>query len=152
MKLPVTVDELRDMWIKDSTIDSTEPGRELLRIPSIHSKYLSILMHHNLLIRKIKVDYAKKKKLKYEYYHGILNDPEELKKLGPDTKPWVQKSLKTDIGPIYLEGDDDLTDIQLRLSMHEEITSFCQGVIKELNNRTWQLKSYIDWEKFTHGN
>lgn len=152
MNLPVTVDQLKDMWGKDAVVDSLEPGRELLKIPSLHSKYLSILMHHNLLLKKLKGDFAKKRKLKYEYYNGYLNDPEELKKLGDGTKPQLQKLLKQDIGPIYLDSDDELVDLQNRMAIQEEITAFASAVIKELGSRTWQLRSYIEWARFTGGN
>ena len=27
----------------------------------------------------------------------------------------------------------------------------CQSIMKELNNRAWELKSFIDWEKFIQG-
>jgi len=27
----------------------------------------------------------------------------------------------------------------------------CQSILKELNNRAWELKSFIDWEKFIQG-
>jgi hypothetical protein len=35
--------------------------------------------------------------------------------------------------------------------MHEEIVEFCKQVLKELNNRTWQLKEYMSWERFIGG-
>jgi len=34
------IDELIEMWKKDAVVDRTEPGRELLNIPVLHSKYL----------------------------------------------------------------------------------------------------------------
>jgi hypothetical protein len=35
--------------------------------------------------------------------------------------------------------------------MHDEIVDVCQSILKELNNRAWELKSFIDWEKFIQG-
>jgi len=37
------------------------------------------------------------------------------------------------------------------LTLHNEIVEVCQAIIKELNNRTWELRSFIDWEKFIQG-
>jgi len=31
------LDELLEMWAKDSVIDRTEPGKELTNIPQLHS-------------------------------------------------------------------------------------------------------------------
>jgi hypothetical protein len=35
--------------------------------------------------------------------------------------------------------------------MHEEVVEVCNAILKELNNRTWELRSFIDWEKFIQG-
>ena len=34
------LEELLEMWRKDSELDRTEPGKELTKIPLYHSKYL----------------------------------------------------------------------------------------------------------------
>jgi hypothetical protein len=35
--------------------------------------------------------------------------------------------------------------------IHEEIVNFCQSIIKELNNRTFQLNSIVKWEIYSGG-
>ena len=47
------LDELLEEWRKDSEIDRTEPGKELIKIPTLHSKYLNILSRHRLLCQSI---------------------------------------------------------------------------------------------------
>lgn len=148
MKPPVNIDALTEEWSKDSQVDETEPGRELAKISSLHSKYLRILTHHNLICKKLIGDYSKLKKIKWEYYNGDLNNPDDLKEYG--FEPMMKKPLRQDI-PMYIDSDTDLNNILLKKVVHEEIVSFCSSVMKELNNRTWQLKSFIDWEKFTSG-
>lgn len=146
--MQVTIDELMKMWTEDAVIDATEPGRELLRIPSIHSKYVRIMSHHNLLVKTLTTTYNKKKKIKWEYFSGDLNNPEDLETYG--LEPWLKKLLRTDI-PMYIDADKELTDILLKRAIHEEIVDFCKAVIRELNNRTYQLRSYIDYERFVGG-
>jgi hypothetical protein len=34
---------------------------------------------------------------------------------------------------------------------HDEIVELCTSILKELNSRTYQLRSLIDWEKFIGG-
>lgn len=148
MKPPVDVNALMEEWLKDTVIDETEPGRELLKISGLHSKYLRIMTHHNLIAKKILGDYHKMRKIKWEYYNGDLNNPEDLEKYNLDPNP--KKILRADI-PTYLDSDTQLNDVLLKKVMHEEIVEFCKAVIKELNSRTWQLKSFIDWERFTSG-
>jgi lysyl-tRNA synthetase class II len=148
MKPPVNIEDLMEMWSKDSSIDETEPAREMIKTPNLHAKYLRIMTHHNLIVKKLMSDYNKRKKIKWEYYSGDLNNPEDLEAY--KLEPMVKKVLRADIG-MYLDSDKDLNDILLKKIMHEEIVEFCKTVLKELNNRTWQLKSVIDWEKFTSG-
>ena len=46
------LDELLEEWRKDADIDRTEPGKALLDIPKLHSKYLNILSRHRLLSKE----------------------------------------------------------------------------------------------------
>jgi hypothetical protein len=148
MKPPVNIDALMEEWSNDSVIDETEPGRELIKISSLHAKYLRILSHHNMVCKKIISDYNKLRKLKWEYYSGDLNNPEDLEQYG--LEPMTKKVLRSDIST-YLDSDTELNNILLKKVVHEEIVSSCGAIIKELGARTWQLKSFIDWEKFTSG-
>ena len=148
MKPPVTIDKLLEEWSKDSKIDETEPGRELIRIPQLHSKYLNIMTHHNLILKKISNDYNVKKKLKWEYYSGDLNSPEDLEEYGYE--PMVKKVLRQDMS-LYIDSDKELTDILLKKAVHQEIVDVCQSILKELHSRTFQLRSFIEYEKFIGG-
>ena len=133
-------------WEKDSEVDSTEPGKEILRVPILHNKYNKFLSLHNLSAKKTAVEYDKLKKLKWEYYTGKL-DQDRLNELGWEPFRFV---LKTDI-QIYIDGDEDLTKLKKKKSYHEEAAKYCEYVMKELNNRTWQLKEFMAWEKFIQG-
>ena len=140
------LDELLEEWRKDSDIDRTEPGKALLDIPKLHSKYLNILSRHRLLSKEAEFKYNKMKKVKWEYYTGKLDD-DELKKYGWEPFPFV---LKSDI-TTYLESDEDLNKYLAQKRMHEEIVEVCQSIMKELSARTFQLRDFISWEKFIQG-
>lgn len=140
------LDELLEMWSKDAEIDRTEPGKALLDIPKLHSKYLNILSSHRLAIRDAEFKYNRMKKVKWEYYTGKM-DHDDLKKYGWEPFPFT---LKSDI-TTYLDADEDLSKYMAQKRMHEEIVSVCESIMKELNNRAWELRSFIDWEKFIQG-
>ena len=140
------LDELLQMWATDSIIDRTEPGKALIDIPKLHSKYLNILSSHRLLAKEAEFQYNKWRKLKWEYYTGKL-DSEELKQRGWDPFPYT---IKSEINA-YLEADEDINKYLARKLLHEEIVEVCQAILKELNSRTFQLRDYIQWEKFIQG-
>jgi hypothetical protein len=127
-------------------VNRTEPGRELLNIPVLHSKYLSILTKNRLLSKESEFKYNKMKRLKWEYYTGKLDD-DELKKYGWEPFPYILKSDLT----TYLDSDDDLNKLQANKIMHDEIVDLCYSILKELNSRTFQLRDFISWEKFIQG-
>ena len=129
------LDELLEEWRKDSDIDRTEPGKALLDVPKLHSKYLNILSKHRLLAKEAEFKYNKWKKLKWEYYTGKLDD-DDLQKYGCEPFPFV---LKSDINT-YLESDDDLNKYLAAKAVHDEIVEVCGSILKELNSRTYQLR------------
>jgi hypothetical protein len=148
MKAPVNIDDLMEEWSADSKVDETEPGRELAKISSLHAKYLRVLTHHSLVCKKLQNEYLRVKKIKWEYYSGDLNNPEDLEAY--KLPPLMKKILRQDI-PIYLDSDTELNMLLMKKSLHQEIVDFCGSVLKELNNRTFQLNNLIKWEMFTSG-
>ena len=68
-------------WEKDAVIDQTEPGKELIRIPLLHSKYLNFLTKHKMASKKVNYDYLRMRKVKWEYYTGKMSQ-EELAEYG----------------------------------------------------------------------
>jgi len=140
------INNLLELWRKDSEIDRTEPGRALIDIPKLHSKYLNILSRHRLLSKESEFKYNKMKRLKWEYYTGKL-DNDQLKKYGWEPFPFV---LKSEI-PTYLESDEDINKHLASKLIHDEIVTVCESIMKELHSRTFQMKSFIDWEKFVQG-
>ena len=144
-----TLEEIMKLWDTDSVIDSTEPGREILKIPTLHNKYLKILVKHRLAVKRINFDYARMRKVKEEYYNGSLSQ-EELEEYG--WEPFLL-NIKTRQGvEKYIESDKDLIKLLEKKIYHEEAVSICESIMQELKSRTYQLKDYISWERFIGGN
>jgi hypothetical protein len=141
-----TLDKVLEQWESDSKIDQTEPSKELIRTPLLHSKYLKALLKHKMSAKKADSELLRMKKLKWEYYSGKMSQ-EDLDKNG--WEPFGFK-LKSDI-PTYLESDDDMIRLQEKKFYHDEIVKAIEYIIAELKQRTWQLRSYIDWERFIGG-
>ena len=140
------LDEVLELWAKDSVIDRTEPGKELTNIPQLHSKYLTILSKHRLLAKEADFKYNKIKKIKWEYYTGKLDD-DQLKHYGWEPFPFV---LKSEINT-YFDSDEDLNKALANKIIYEEVVEICQSILKELNSRTFQLRDFIQWERFIQG-
>lgn len=141
-----TIEQILKHWAKDAEIDQTEPGKELIRIPLLHSKYLDILIKHKMAAKKAHFDYLKMRKVKWEYYSGKM-DQEELDKYGWDQ---FRYTLKSDIST-YLEADQDLIRYLEKKTLHDETVAIVESIMAEVKQRAWELKSFIDWERFIGG-
>jgi hypothetical protein len=140
------LEQVLKYWEKDSIIDQTEPGKELIRIPTLHSKYLGILIKHKIAAKKAHFDYLRMRKIRLDYYGGRMSQ-EELDEYGWEPFQFV---LKSDINA-YLEADDNLIKLLEKKVYHEETVSVIESIMGELKSRTFQLKDFIGWEKFIGG-
>jgi hypothetical protein len=140
------LEQVLKLWEKDAEIDQTEPGKELIRIPTLHNKYLSILTKHRIASKKANFDYLRMRKLKWEYYTGKTSQ-EQLEEFGWEP---FKFTLKSDVST-YLESDNDLIRLLEKKVYHDECVSVIESIMNELKQRTWQLRDYISWEKFVGG-
>jgi hypothetical protein len=144
-----TLEQILKQWDTDSVIDSTEPGKELLKIPKLHNNYLKVLVKHRLAIKRVNFEYARLRRVKEEYYSGTISE-EELTENG--WEPFLL-NVKTKQGvDKYLESDEQLIKLLEKKIYHDEAISVCESILQEVKNRTWEIRSYIDWERFIGGN
>lgn len=148
MNLPITVDALTTMWAEDSRIDELNLSAEIARIGQLHSKYLKILSHHNMMVKKLTFEYNTLRRVKWEYYSGDLNNPEDLAEIG--LPPMSKKILRQDMS-LYIEADTDLTKLLARKAINQEVVDVCAAIIKEISNRTYQIGSIVKWKQFQDG-
>jgi hypothetical protein len=141
------LEEIFGQWKDDSVIDKTELGDEALKIPKLHHKYYQMFTHERLLLRKYEADFKNLKLSKYEFY--TMGPTEESRDKGWQL-PARGMILKSDL-PMYMEADKDIIDMSLRIGMQQEKIELLESIIKSLVNRGFQIKSAIEWTKFTMG-
>ena len=128
----------------DLKIDDTELDLESIRTPQLHNKYLKLFTKYSLQLKKTKDDYDGLYKEKWEYYTG---------KASPDTyreKPFDIKVLRADVG-IYIDSDIDLQQLSQKVAYIKQITDYLERILREINNRNWNIRNTIEWKKFLHG-
>ena len=50
-----------------------------------------------------------------------------------------------------IESDSDYIKIEEKVNFQTEKVNYLENVVKIINNRQWQIRSIIDWLKFTQG-
>ena len=140
----MNIDELHDAIEKDLKIDDTELDLESIRTPQLHNKYLKIYTTHSLQYKKLQDDHMVMYREKWEYYTG---------KAPPDVyavKPLDLKVLRSDIS-IYLDADVELQQLSQKMAYKKQMVDYLERILKEINNRNWNIRNTIEWKKFLHG-
>ena len=142
------LEDIQNLWHKDSKIDYTELGTESIRIPIIHDKYLRIFTDERIRLKGFEFELSKIVRTKTEYYSGKMSQ-EELEHRG--WEQYLGRLLKNEIAN-YIESDDDVIKLKQQLVVLQEKVNYLDSVIRMINNRGFQIKNALDWLKFTNGN
>lgn len=141
------LDEIIENWKTDSQIDNTEIGEETLKISKLHHKYYQVLSHERCILKSRESEMKKLRLEKYEFYTQGPN--EETKKKGWSL-PAKGIILKADI-PMYMDADDDIIELSLRIGLQQEKIELLESIIKSIMNRGYNLKVYVEWQRFING-
>jgi antirestriction protein len=140
----MNLDEIQLSWEEDSKIDEDNLHTESTKIPSLHAKYYRIL-NNILLMKKLEENKFKQiKKEKWQYYTGKA-DPEVYIE-----KPFDHKVLRQDVDK-YMDSDEDLIKVLNKIDYFQVMLNYLDSILKSINNRTFQIKNSIEWQKFIRG-
>jgi hypothetical protein len=142
------LEDIYDMWEKDAKYDDLALDADSLNISSLHAKYNRLLSETRSQLRSAII----KKKSHYstlrDYYLGNLNNPEDLERIG--RAPFLNKVLKNEVQG-YIDSDGDLIRIDERIALLEEKVEVIIEIMKCIHKRGYDIKSAIEWRKFTNG-
>jgi hypothetical protein len=141
------LNEIYELWDVDSHFERDLLTEETLKIPRLHSKYLRILSEERIRLKTYESNYKKLFRLKHEYYRGDL-DHETLTERGWKQNPL--KILRQDLD-MYIQQDDDIIEMSYKVTAQKEKISLVESIMQQVNNRGYQIKSIIDWERFKEG-
>ena len=140
----MTLDELQAQAEKDLAIDDTELDLESLKTPQLHSQYLKTYSTYALMMKKAEGDYSKLHIKKWLFFTGKA-DPQEYK-----DKNFDLKVLRQDVDK-FIDADDEIIKQRQKVEYLKQICGYCESTLKQINNRTFQIKNAIEWKKFTMG-
>ena len=141
----INLDKIQSMWQEDCKIDIDNMHEESIKVPQLHSKYHEIL--NNLILLRTKAQKIQKnvRHERYEYYSGKA-DPEVYEK-----EPFPKKVRDKDALIRYMDADDLVSDANLKLEYYDVMINYTESILKQISNRTYQIKNSIEWHKFQAG-
>ena len=141
----MNLEKIQEMWMKDSVIDPDNLHDESLKIPQLHCKYYTLYNTITLLREKAKDSYNKIKLERYNYYTGKA--PAEVYV----EDPFPYKVREKDAIQRHIEADEKLNAIDLKVKYYDVMLKFLEEIIRNVSNRTFQIKNAIEWNKFQSG-
>lgn len=140
--------DIQEQWKNDSKINQLELGDEAVKTPNLHAKYLTVLSNIKLQLRKAESDYNNMRRLKYRYYRGELSSS-DLETLNLP-QYMGNKPLKNEMDE-FLTCDLDLNTLTDKIEYYKTVVYTLEQILRSINSRTWDIKSAIEWNKFTNG-
>ena len=141
----IDLDTIQKMWREDAQNDPDNLHTESLKIPILHSKYYEL--YNNILLLRKKSEQQRKniRHERYEYFSG---------KADPDVyiqNPFPKKIRDKDTMQKYLDADEKLSSASLKIEYYDTMLKFLEEILKQITNRTYQIKNAIEYMRFSSG-
>ena len=138
----MNLDDIEKMWEKDAVLDDTLLDEEALRIPQLHSKYLTLYNQFKLLMSKAQIETKTIKHKKWLYYSG--------KEVPEDAEPFNHKVIRSDI-PNWIGVDEQVLKLEAKIEYYQVVLDCLSDILKQINNRNYVITNAINWRRFTSG-
>ena len=141
----MNLEQIQEMWEKDSHIDPDNLHDESLKIPQLHSKYYTLYNTITLLRERAREQYSKVRLERYNYYTGKAPAEAYIE------EPFPYKVREKDAIQRHLDADDRMNKIDMKIKYYDSMLKFLEEIIRVVSNRTYQIKNAIEWNKFQAG-
>ena len=147
----MTLDDILQMWKKDSVIDDICLDEETTKSSKLHAKYLEIFSLHKLELKKKEIQMDALKKDKWRYYNGKMTQ-EEMDKNSWKYDPFdgSVKPLKSDMD-MYYSTDPDMVKLKAQIDYQKTIIETLEEIMSNIRWRHTHVKNILDFKKFTSG-
>ena len=141
----IDLDSIQSMWQSDSKIDPDNLHTESLNISVLHAKYYE--MYNTVMLLRKKAEQQRKniRHERYEYFSGKA-DPEVYIE-----NPFPKKIRDKDTMQKYLDADEKLSNCNLKIDYYDTMLNYLEEILKQVSNRTYQIKNSIDFMRFSSG-
>ena len=141
----MNLDQIQEMWQKDSVIDPDNLHDESLKIPQLHSKYYTIYNTITLLREKARESYNRIRLERHNYYTGKAPAETYVE------DPFPYKVREKDAIQRHMDADEKMSTINMKIKYYDVTLKFLEEIIRNVSNRTYQIKNAIEWQQFQSG-
>ena len=144
------LEQILDMWKKDSIIDEMRLDESSRDCAKLHSKYLDLYSVAKLKLKNLDLEYKIILRDKFLHYGGKLSQI-ELDEKGWDYDPLNGLTvLKGDMDKWY-DADEVIQTHQKKMAYQQEVVDTLKEILDNVKWRHQTIKNMIEWRKFTSG-
>lgn len=146
----INLDDVLEMWKKDSVIDDLNLDETSKQSAKLHAKYLELLSHAKLRHKKQELDFKILLKNKWLWYNGKLTK-EEIDKLGWEYDALNGLKILKGEMDYYYDSDPHIQEAQAKIEYSKALIDTLQEIMENIKWRHQNIKNMIEWRKFTSG-
>lgn len=145
----ITYDEINAEWAKDGLDFKEDPdlARHSREQISIHQKYYSWMNQYYIKKLAYNVKLAKLQSDKTDYFSNEM-DLAKIKELGWPVQP--KRMVKAEVAKA-VQNDPDVITLTQQIAYYNMVINYIEDIIKKLNQRSFDIRNIIEYEKFTAG-
>ena len=135
------IEDIMEMWGKDSHIDDKDLDNESLKIPNLHQKYLDIYSKEKRKLSDLKTHW----KVLFQQRWEVV-----ISKNGQAPEHNIRIS-KSELEKHYVAADESLQKAEKILNEQEGKVDYLKSVLSMIENRSFHINNAISWRKFVAG-
>ena len=141
----MNLETFQDMWKKDSVIDTDLYCEESTKVPQLHMRYMEFFNTYSLMKKEKELELSQIIRDKWLYYKGKA--PAKIYKEMPfDLKLTTKEEIS-----MFIEADEEIGKLQFKIDYIDQVLFFLDGVLRQINSRTYHIKNAIEWKRFQSG-
>jgi len=142
--------EILEMWKKDSVIDDMNLDEASRESAKLHGKYLELLSVNRIKLKKAELDFKVLLKDKWLHYNGKMSK-EDMDSKGWDYNPLGGLTVLKGDMDYYYDSDPIIQEHQAKMHYLQELCDTLKEILDNVKWRHQTIKNMIEWRKFTSG-
>ena len=146
----MTLEEIHELWKRDSQIDEMnldEASRDAARL---HSKYLELHSYAKLQHKKKELDFKVLLRNKWLWYNGKMSKA-QIDELGWNYDPLDGLKILKGEMDYYYDSDQHIQEAQAKIELLKVQVETLKEIMESIKWRHQTIKNMIEWRKFTSG-
>jgi hypothetical protein len=146
----MTLEQVLEEWATDSQLPRNNLDEASRQTPTLHAKYLTILSHTKLKLRKAEMDQKSLLKQKWLWYNGKMSE-EEIKQLGWEYDPLNGLKVMKGEMDYYYDSDKEIQESELKIQYLKTLIDTLNEIVDTLRWRHQTIGNMIKWKVFEAG-